>query len=33
MTSFLERLDWDIYIRMLLFGDNKKIRNKILELE
>ena len=33
MISILERLDCEMYIKMLLLVDNKKIRNKILELE
>ena len=33
MTSFHERLDWDVYIKMLLFDDNKKILNKKSEVE
>lgn len=33
MTSILERLDCEMYIKMSQLVDNKKIPNKILELE
>ena len=33
MTSILERLDCEMYIKMLLLDYIKKIRNNVLELE